>query len=426
MQNWGGTRLLRCTAVRTVGIVVAMSIVMAAVGLAQDRRSTVRRTADGRPDLNGVWQVVNAASWNLEAHSAGPGIPAGLSVVEGGTIPYQPWALVQRDKNRASAATADPLGECFLPGVPRVTYLPFPFEIAQTPAGIAMLYEWSRTPRVIPLDGTKHPEGLNFWMGDSRGRWDGETLVVDVANFNDKTWFDRSGNFHSDQLHVVERYTPAGPDSLRYEATITDPKVFTQPWTITMPIYRRAEKDARILEYEMFQKVYAVGAVIQSPFDLDPQSRCLPNGLPRTHALVGPHQILQPAGKIVIIDEQSHQYRSIPLGHRTHLSGDVRLWLGDPVGRWEGNTLIVETTNFNDRTWWDMAASHHSSEQRTIERFTVVDADTINYEITIEDPKVLARPFTGLSTVWKRAPKGDELLEEECLEGVRLENYGFK
>jgi hypothetical protein len=175
----------------------------------------------------------------------------------------------------------------------------------------------------------------------------------------------------------------------------------------------------------MYKKIYAVGAVIKSPMDLMPGARCLPYGLPDTHALVGPHQFLQPPGEFVILDEQSHQYRVIPVDGRPHVGRDIHLWMGDASGHWEGNTLTVETTNFNDKTWWDMAASFHSDAQRTVEHFTIVDAQTISYDITIEDPKVLAEAFKGLTTTFRRAKKGDELLEEECLEGIRLENYGF-
>jgi hypothetical protein len=211
------------------------------------------RTPDGKPDLNGIWQVLNTAAWDVQDHSARSGVPAGQGVVEGNEIPYQSWAAQKKKENFEQAAVADPLAECFLPGVPRATYLPFPFQIAQTPAAIAMLYEWSRTTRLIYTDGSKHPEGLEFWMGDSRGSWEGDTLVVDVTNFNGKTWFDRAGNFHGTALHVVERYTRVGPDQLLYEVTIEDPKVFTRPWKMSMPLYRRAEKNVKILEYECLE-----------------------------------------------------------------------------------------------------------------------------------------------------------------------------
>jgi hypothetical protein len=209
------------------------------------------------------------------------------------------------------------------------------------------------------------------------------------------------------------RPSPCGPASYQFSNVAVGLKVPMQPWA-------RAKKD------EMYKKIYAIGAVITSPFDLMPGARCLPYGLPSAHALVGPHQFLQPPGYVVILDEQSHQYRSIPLDGRPHLGESIRLWMGDASGRWVGNTLVVETTNFNDKTWWDMAASFHSEAQRTVERFTIVDADTINYEITFEDPKVLTGPFKGLSTGFKRAKPGDELLEEECLEGTRLDNYFVK
>jgi hypothetical protein len=209
------------------------------------------------------------------------------------------------------------------------------------------------------------------------------------------------------------REGPCGKDTSRFGNVAIGLKIPLQPWA-------RQRKD------EMFNRIYAVGSVIESPYDLDPVARCLPNGLPRTHGLVGLNQFLQPPGYVVILDEQSHQHRIIPLDARPPLGDDIRLWLGDSRGRWEGNTLIVESKNFNDKTWWDMAATSHSEAQRTMERFTVVDAETIKYEITFEDPKVLSQPFTGLTLNFKRARPGDEILEEECLEGNRLENYGFK
>lgn len=216
------------------------------------QNTAVKRTADGHPDLSGVWQAVNTAAWDIQDHSGQLGEPPGIGVVEGGDIPYQPAALAKKQDNYAHRATADPAeANCFLPGVPRATYLPFPFEIVQTSKQIAMRYEFAHATRNILMDGGKHPEGLpDTWMGDSRGHWEGDTLVVDAANFNDQTWFDHAGNFHSDALHVVERYRLADPDHIQYEATIEDPKVFTKPWKMSMPLYRRVEKNARVLEYE--------------------------------------------------------------------------------------------------------------------------------------------------------------------------------
>lgn len=231
-------------------------LVDATAAAAQERRAA--RTADGKPDLNGIWQALSRAAWDLEDHSARPGVPAGQGVVEGDQIPYQPWAAAKKKENFTQRKTADPLAQCFLPGVPRLTYLPFPFRIIQTPSSVGIASEWGRANRVIYFSG-QHPDGLEFWMGDSRGKWEGETLVVDVKNFNGKTWFDESGNFHSEALHVIERYTPLSPDHLRYEATIEDAKVFTRPWRINMPLYRRLESNVQLLEYECVEFVQDAG-----------------------------------------------------------------------------------------------------------------------------------------------------------------------
>ena len=230
------------------GSIFACGVLLSAAATAQ----TVRRMADGKPDLNGIWQALNTAAWDIQDHSGQLGVPPGQGVVEGNAIPYQPSAAAKKKENFANRATADPTeANCFLPGVPRATYMPFPFKIAQTPKAIAIAYEFAHALRSIPLDGSPHPDGLpDTWMGDSRGRWDGDTLVVDVNSFNDKTWFDHAGNFHSDALHVVERYTPANADHISYEATVEDPKVFTRPWKMSMPLYRRVDKNARLLEYE--------------------------------------------------------------------------------------------------------------------------------------------------------------------------------
>ena len=218
---------------------------------AADRPYSGPRTPDGKPDLNGIWQTMTSAHWNLEPHSAAEGVPAGLGVIDADQIPYQPWAAEKKKENQANRAALDPIEKCYLPGVPRITYVPFPFQIAHTPEYVVLTYEYQHATRIVYTDGSEHAPPNDFWMGDSRGRWEGDTLVVDVTHFNDRTWFDMAGNFHSDALHVVERYTPVGGGQvLRYEATIEDPKVFTRPWKISLPIYRRAEPNAQLLDYD--------------------------------------------------------------------------------------------------------------------------------------------------------------------------------
>ena len=219
---------------------------------AQSQAYRAPRTPDGKPDLQGFWQALNTASYNIEPHSPSLGIPAGLGIVvdpPDGRIPYKPEAAAKQQVNFKKRAAADPLNKCFSPGVPRMMYLPFPFQIIQTPKFIAITSEYAHTVRNISLEG-KHIADLDFYMGDSRGHWEGETLVVDVTSNNDETWFDAAGNFHSDALHVVERYTRTEPDVISYEATIEDPKVFTKAWKIAMPLYRHREKNFRLLEYE--------------------------------------------------------------------------------------------------------------------------------------------------------------------------------
>jgi hypothetical protein len=209
------------------------------------------RTSDGKPNLQGIWQVLNTAAWDIQDHPARLGVPAGQGIVDGNEIPYQPAALAKKRANFESRATADPETKGYLPGVPRIMYMPFPFQILQTPDQIVMVFEYDRGVRNIYTNGTPHPRGpLNWWMGDSRGRWEGNTLVVDVVYFTDQTWFDRAGNFHSDALHLVERFTPAGPDHINYEVTVEDQNVFTRPWTMRMVLYRRKEPNVRVLEYD--------------------------------------------------------------------------------------------------------------------------------------------------------------------------------
>ena len=231
--------------------------VMPVLGQAQAYKSP--RTADGKPDLNGIWEALNTANWDIQDHAARAGpvvalgaafsVPAGRGVVEGNEIPYLPAAAAKKKENIEKWLTADPEIKCYMPGVPRATYMPYPFQIFQTPQYILMAYEFAGASRTIYMNSKQKSPG-DTWMGWSVGHWDGDTLVVDVTSFNDQTWFDRAGNFHSDALHVTERYTLAGPDHILYEATIEDPKVFTRPWKISMPLYRRVDKNLRLLEYE--------------------------------------------------------------------------------------------------------------------------------------------------------------------------------
>jgi hypothetical protein len=222
------------------------------------------RASDGKPNFNGIWQALNEASWDIEGHAAAPGlvtalgaaaaVPPGLGVVEGGPIPYQPGAMAQKKENFEKRLTLDPEIKCYLPGVPRATYMPYPFQIIQTQKFIMMIHTYARAVRTIYMD--EHKEApADSWMGWSNGHWEGETLVVDTTGFNDQTWFDRAGNFHSDALHVVERFTATSRDHLLYEATIEDPKVFTRPWKMSMPLYRRVDKSAQIMDFRCVEFV---------------------------------------------------------------------------------------------------------------------------------------------------------------------------
>jgi hypothetical protein len=216
------------------------------------------RTKDGKPDLNGVWQAMNTANWNLEPHGAdfGPfwqlgaafAVPPGAGIVEGGTIPYKPEALQKRKDNFTNRMNLDPEIKCYLPGVPRAMYMPYPFQIIQSTEYIMMVFEFAGALRTVYM---KHKDApADSWMGWSNGKWVGETLVVETSDVNDLSWFDRSGNYHSEMLKVTERFTAIDKDHLNYEATIEDPKVFSRPWKISMPLYRNIEKNAQILEFK--------------------------------------------------------------------------------------------------------------------------------------------------------------------------------
>jgi hypothetical protein len=237
------------------------------------------RAADGHPDLNGIWQAMNEANWDLEAHMAKPAlavrrgpygpvpdakvlylgavgsVPPGMGVVEGdGTIPYKPEALARKKENEDKWLTSDPEIKCFLPGVPRANYMPYPFQILQSSKAIFFAYEYAGATRNIYLKDPG-PAPVDSWMGQSVGHWEGDTLVVDVTGFNDQTWFDRAGDWHTEKLHVVERYTRTSPETLNYEATIEDPNVFTRPWKVSMPLYKRVEKNAQLMDFKCVEFV---------------------------------------------------------------------------------------------------------------------------------------------------------------------------
>ena len=208
------------------------------------------RTAEGKPDMSGIWQVLNTAAWDIQDHQAMKGVPAGQGVVEGNELPYLPEALAKKNENFKNRLTADPESRCFQPGMPRIMYMPYPFQIVQTPGYIGLLFEYVHTTRHIRLN-SEHPEGPIEWaLGDTRARWDGDTLVTDVVHFNAETWFDRAGNFHSEAMRLSERFTMLGRDHINYEVTVEDPKVFSRPWKMSMPLYRRIEKNLQILDYE--------------------------------------------------------------------------------------------------------------------------------------------------------------------------------
>jgi hypothetical protein len=243
---------------RSLTIAIAAVMVPAAMQ-AQGPAYRAPRTADGKPNLNGIWEAMNTANWDLRPHAAAQGpvlslgaqfsIPPGIGVIEGDEIPYLPAAAAKQKENFAKRATLDPEVKCYLPGVPRATYMPYPFQIVQSAKTIMLVYEYAGGVRTVYMDSnSKAP--ADSWMGWSNGHWEGETLVVDVTSLNEDTWLDRAGNHHSDALHVVERYTPRSADTLNYEATIEDSKTFSRPWKISMPLYRHVEKNAQLLEYK--------------------------------------------------------------------------------------------------------------------------------------------------------------------------------
>jgi hypothetical protein len=287
---------------KTIAIAVLAAIVGSGLTLAVTRSASApatsrpARTADGKPNFSGIWQAINEAHWDLQAHEARPGIvtqpgvypsydyarvpaapvlalgaaagvPGSIGVVEGdGQIPYKPEAAATKTENGENWIDRDPELKCYLPGIPRAMYMPYPFQIVQSTNKIQMAYTFANAARTIHLDKVEGPPD-DTYMGHSVGRWEGDTLVVDVTSFNGKNWFDRAGNFHSAALKLAERYTPITPDAIHYEVTIEDPDVFTRPWKISMPLYRRLEPNAQTLEYPCieFAEEFLYGHVRKQP-----------------------------------------------------------------------------------------------------------------------------------------------------------------
>jgi hypothetical protein len=464
------------------------------------------RTADGKPNLQGIWQVRGKAAADLQ----------GKGIVEGGEIPYQPWAITKKRENFTNRLAADPLGKCYLPGVPRIMYMEYPFQIFQTPEHVAITFEWSQVYRLIYTNGKPAPhEGIDSWMGDSRGRWEGDTLVVEVKAQNDKTWFDMAGDFHSDAMNVTERYRMVDPDTIQYEATIQDPKVFTKSWKISIPMTRQKNM-SRLLEYQCqaeaeeangaferdprtwypkpgsppsplgkpavmppsgplpevktgtnlrrtadgkpdltgYYQSNAGGAnygleqrrselrltpstrgVIIDPPDRtlpyqpwaraerinreepyrgydDPTAHCFVAGVPRSMYVPSPVQILQPPGYVVMLFERM-SWRIVPLDGRAHIPDNIRLWQGDSVGHWEGDTLVVDTTNMNGKTWLNEVGDVVSHAEHIVERFIPTADGKITYRATVTDPIAYTKPWT-IEIPLNRA--NDELLEVACHE----------
>jgi hypothetical protein len=222
---------------RSYLLAVALLALASASGLAVQRGSSLPRLADGKPNLQGIWQSDGKANADVQPF------------VEGGAIPYKPAATAKKQSNFRDRAKEDPLNSCFMPGVPRIMYLEYPFQVFQARDHIVFTFEWSSVFRLIYTTAKASPhQGVDSWMGDSRGRWEGDTLVIEVIGSNDRAWFDSSGNYHSDKMRVTERYTMTDPDTIRYEATVTDPEIFTKPWKITIPLHRVKNK-VRALEY---------------------------------------------------------------------------------------------------------------------------------------------------------------------------------
>ncbi|MES2605155.1 MAG: hypothetical protein V4603_09465 [Pseudomonadota bacterium] len=470
------------------------------------------RTASGKPDLQGIWQVNGRVGHDLEAHPARHDMPASLGIVTDGAIPYLPAALLQKQANFTDRAALDPLNRCWLPGMPRAMLLDSPFQIFQTDTEVAMTFEWQQVFRLIYTNGESSLyEGIESWMGHSRGQWEGDVLVVTVKDFNDRSWLDAAGNFHSAMLQLTERYQLIDADTISYEVTLEDPATFSKPWTIKAELQRQTDKP-RVLEnqcqaekeelsgdFERDERSWypapipadnvpfnptaatelplpAVGAdivrlangkpdlsgyfssdagganygledtqggfltpdargVVKVPttgilpyqqwaraervareqphrgYD-DPTAHCFVAGIPRSLYVPSPFHIIQTDDFIVFLHERM-SWRQIALNRSEHLPDAVRLWQGDSIGRWEGDTLVVETKNFNGKGWHNEVGDVMSHMQTIVETFTPVSATQVTYRATVSDPIPYTQPWT-IELPLNRMD--DELLEVACLE----------
>jgi hypothetical protein len=497
--------LLQAPGKPLVGVLLSLCC---ALGYAQD----IPRTAEGKPDLQGIWKAQASATQGLETAAANGDIQAGLALVTGGSIPYQDSAAQQRQSNFTSRLADDPLNNCFLPSVPRIMALDYPYQIFQTDDQVAMTFQWSQVFRDIPIsDEPSLYEGVEAWMGRSRGHWDGDTLVVEVRDFNDRSWLDASGNFHSAAMTVTERYKMVDADTIHYEATITDPEVFTQPWTLSYDLERQTDQ-VRLMEFQCQAEKEELSGDFErdehtwypapipaenAPFDAnasadlplpqatgeirrlpdgtpdiggyfmaeggganyglesseggfllpsargvvvdpdhgglpyqdwaraeknerglphrgydDPTAHCFVAGLPRSHYVPSPFFIVQTKDYVVLLHERM-AWRQIDLKRTEHLPDDVRLWQGDSIGHWEGDTLVVDSSNFNGKTWLNEAGDVISHMEKLRETFTPVDGNQVIYRATVNDPITYTRPWT-IEIPLNRSD--DELLEVACHE----------
>jgi hypothetical protein len=243
-------------------VAIGIGAVMPVSG--QGQGSGLPKTADGKPDFTGIWQAMNTANWDIQAHEARKGpvvalgaafsVPAGIGVVEGNDIPYLPAAATKKKENGDNWLARDPEIKCYLPGVPRMMYMPYPVQIIQGRDTIMMASEFASASRTVRMN-SKEKSPTDSWMGWSIGRFEGDVLVIDVTDQNESTWFDRAGNHHTESLKVTERYTMKDRNTITYEATMEDPKTFSRPWKITMPLYRHQEANAQLLEYKCVEFV---------------------------------------------------------------------------------------------------------------------------------------------------------------------------